>query len=1448
MKRRILSILLSLIMTLSVVPAAVLGNESESFDLIDGSEAERAEWLEYMENNQLDTQDLHGEEFDLVTSNIVSMTATASSVTSPSALSVSTRSIQTFANTNDVKRYTVLVLDRSGSMSGTPLTALKKASIKFCDSVLKADGENFVAVVIYGSSASIACNFTDDFTTLQNAINRITYSGSTNINQGLEYADDLLSAVVDAPGTVKNILLLSDGMPNVGAYTSSGKYTYSDYYSYQYANAVYNTATSLKNKDYYIYTLGFFHSLYGSELAFARRFMNDLQNAGYYDVVDPEDLEFVFGEIADEIVNKKMGTFMFPSASEKDFSATYFYDDEYFSKDASEYNPSLATMSLCFELSAWGSNVDGTADYSNKSRNAKSLLKQIGFKESDIETNYNFTVKPSEDSMGVVVGHKDIKVNGETYTLIALATRGGGYEAEWAGNFTIGASGQHEGFKKASDEAYRFLADYINRHKDDFQTDIKLWFTGYSRAGATVNLLSGRLNDEKQIAGIAIDMEDLYTYCFEPPMGGLLSNVSPVRNYTNIHNILNPNDLVPKVAPRAWGFYRYGVDKLLPTALTSQNYKAQAEAMLVKFKALDTDWVHESLINNQKQHIVDSFQAKKIDPSIKVDLGHWEQKTGWFGVKYWVWVPNFQVDARLIANDNKDMSAFLDDVILSLSVGIGNRQNYTSKLQSAVRLAAAQFMGGGYEKYKWDKVPDIFDKKLNDHIFDIAVAFIWSGLDGVETLITEYLYDSITEAGIDLEAYASIPGALAEALKDVVRTVVASLAISGGNDLITLGSNASKLFPAHYPELCLAWLQTQDENYTPDGEAQFIINSYRVVRINCPVDVSVYDSNGVLVAQIINDVPQELAGSTIIASFNANGEKIIYLPADESYSIRITAVRDGELNYTVNEFSYDTGSYAKIVNYYGITIVSGDVLNGYVPKFFSGDTDYTGDGSSIKYTLSNSSGELTPANELLGLSAQDALYTVYSESNNAEGGTTIGGGVYSEGAFAQVTAIAYEKCEFAGWYDNNVLISTEAVYRFRVEQDVTLTARFNGNRPHPTTSGTYLLTIKAGTGGSISTGANGNYSDGSITPLSAAPNSGYRFVNWTTSNGGTLADANSAGTTFTMPANETTVTANFTYIGSNDNGGSSDSSSDSSSNTQSQTAKSIDEIILDQLKQGIDPIVSMSDTSMTILGSTLLKVLEANKTLTINRGIASLVLTPDNIEEMNPGKNEKAVIKLAQAATALKTDVSQIDELNSQLLKYFYNITISVGGNKLEVFNTPLTIRFNMSGLKLTDAQKNKLTGVRYLNEEGYNQLGGRFISKDLFEFKTSKLSRYGVLISNTLISIVTTIDKSAYTVNGNTKTTDVAPMIIDDRTMVPIRFIAEAFGAEVQWMAEARGVVIKLDEKTLNMTIGVKAQGMDVAPVIVNDRTMVPLRYISEQLDANVIWNSESRSIDIYR
>jgi len=99
----------------------------------------------------------------------------------------------------------------------------------------------------------------------------------------------------------------------------------------------------------------------------------------------------------------------------------------------------------------------------------------------------------------------------------------------------------------------------------------------------------------------------------------------------------------------------------------------------------------------------------------------------------------------------------------------------------------------------------------------------------------------------------------------------------------------------------------------------------------------------------------------------------------------------------------------------------------------------------------------------------------------------------------------------------------------------------------------------------------------------------------------------------------------------------------------------------------------------------------------------------------------------------------------------------------------------------------------------------------------------------------------------------DSAPQIYESRTFLPVRFIAESFGLDVQWNAQKRQVTVKGDGKTIELTIDSKrayVNGkeyiLDAAPRIVSDRTLVPVRFLTEQLGATVDWDGENRTVII--
>lgn len=113
--------------------------------------------------------------------------------------------------------------------------------------------------------------------------------------------------------------------------------------------------------------------------------------------------------------------------------------------------------------------------------------------------------------------------------------------------------------------------------------------------------------------------------------------------------------------------------------------------------------------------------------------------------------------------------------------------------------------------------------------------------------------------------------------------------------------------------------------------------------------------------------------------------------------------------------------------------------------------------------------------------------------------------------------------------------------------------------------------------------------------------------------------------------------------------------------------------------------------------------------------------------------------------------------------------------------------------------------------------------------------------------------------INGKAIKTDTASIIRNDRVLIPVRFIAENLGLNVNWNEEERRIAIFRPEFQnsgggIFLWIGKNIVGIDeydeikidTSPIIYNDRTMVPIRVISEIFEKDVRWDENSRTVYI--
>ncbi|MBQ4557599.1 MAG: leucine-rich repeat protein [Clostridia bacterium] len=138
--------------------------------------------------------------------------------------------------------------------------------------------------------------------------------------------------------------------------------------------------------------------------------------------------------------------------------------------------------------------------------------------------------------------------------------------------------------------------------------------------------------------------------------------------------------------------------------------------------------------------------------------------------------------------------------------------------------------------------------------------------------------------------------------------------------------------------------------------------------------------------------------------------------------------------------------------------------------------------------------------------------------------------------------------------------------------------------------------------------------------------------------------------------------------------------------------------------------------------------------------------------------------------------------------------------------------------------------------------------------YKSSTTESYALANKHSFVTlsdnrIIMTIDSTNALVSGNSVTTDVPPIIENNRTMLPARFVAEALGATVSWDAptrtatiEGNGVTVKITvDSTIAYVNGEKVT-LDAPAFIRDNRTYTPVRFIAEALGATVEWDAAKR------
>lgn len=529
-----------------------------------------------------------------------------------------------------------------------------------------------------------------------------------------------------------------------------------------------------------------------------------------------------------------------------------FFDEGYFDEPASVYNPSLASASACLALAGFSAATGD--DYSASDVHARELFKTLGF-EHYLPNGYGVS-KPTPSSFGVYIASR--KMNG--YTLIGIAVRGAGYMSEWASNFKLGSDPEFaEGFYEASEIYLDFLREYIDKY--DVSGRIKIWTAGYSRGGAVVNIAAGRI-DDGLVAGknilsdrVEYGKDDVYAYSFEAPAGKVAdTDVDEIFekgiNYSNIFTVLNLNDPVPFVAPREYGFVRYGTDLFLPDIITDLNYASHVDTV----KKRMTELPNYATVGD---YSIDAFADESL--------------------------LSFMNDVEPIYV-NMTPHVFLNDFIEVLCQSVGSREKYVEVFEKPVtQLFAFLYSFLTPKESAINLLIDIGKEMLHD---DPNEVFLFDLQNNQKRFLADFeplIYKSFEKYNVNVSR-SDIKGMLGQILKLFVNILISEDGPLLLRPVIN-GKNVGILGSAHVPELLLSHVTALDPNY--EKTSLTVRKSYDYLNVDTADGFRL-----IIDGEEYAAVSDGSVRARLVVKKTASGYRI-YLPEDAEFRLE----SDGELSY-----------------------------------------------------------------------------------------------------------------------------------------------------------------------------------------------------------------------------------------------------------------------------------------------------------------------------------------------------------------------------------------------------------------------------------------------------------------------------------------------------------------------------------------------------------------------
>ncbi len=614
-----------------------------------------------------------------------------------------------------------------------------------------------------------------------------------------------------------------------------------------------------------------------------------------------------------------------------------------------------------------------------------------------------------------------------------------------------------------------------------------------------------------------------------------------------------------------------------------------------------------------------------------------------------------------------------------------------------------------------------------------------------------------------------------------------------------------------------------------------------ILEFNCPVNVTIKDQYGRIINnQGVNQIPD--------ASVDVIGEeKTFTLPSDLAYTIYLEAYAGG--SFSLDGLYFNSSTIIPAIAFENIAISSSTKVESSIIQPNSIDfilsVDSDGNGTFDYQKEPDIVGEVLrrsapPGNLSASFSSSSITlsWTASQQGTFSIAGYSIYRGRTPTGE--SPVPIATVPANTTSYTDTHITIGETYYYYIKAFDNQSLPNYSDSSNEVSVNTGTYTITATAGFGGTItpSGSVTVNYGESKTFTIKSDPKFMIARV---------LVDGSSVKIT-----NPITMTYTF-------------------SNVTSNHAISAEFVLIPDTTPPILNLELPPNLAIPNGGVTNSSTLTFSVSASDDSGaIARMVVKVNGVVQIDKN-NLDPTIYLSEGSNTV--EVTVYDPSGNYITKSFkvtadtkppiIDITVpeTVSSQELVVKGTIidlvtgvqlLTVNGNLVTPILTGEFETKLTlstGANTITIEATDKAGNKS-SKSYTVSYIQPQARQSYMV-------ILKIGDPTITVNGTSKKIDAQgskPSIKDGRTLLPIRVLIESLGGTVEWNAKEQKVTISLNGHSTVLIIGKtdtlvdgSKTTLDVAPEIINDRTYIPLRFVSEHLGASVNWDSETQTITIY-